>query len=438
VRRAVAPFGIVPESAERAARGPDRAALDRLDALAGASVALVSGPSGSGKSTLVRALRERLQARGERVEVLDAAAGARSMRPVIEFVGGPLGVAMGALARAGLGEAALLARPVACLSEGERWRLALARAIASAEVAGGAWVIADEFCAPLDRATAQSVAIGVRRWARGHAGVRVLCATAHEDMARLLRPDVLVRLGPDGACAVEPGARGRGARVRIEEGEIGDYDALSDRHYRGGRPATWTRVLRAWRFTAHGPLLAGVLVVSRPTLNASWRDLPWPGRYTSGPRRERAGRINRELRCISRVVVEPRSRGMGIATRLVRAHLRDPQTPATEALAAMGAVCPFFEGAGMRAYRLGVGRADARLGDALAHAGLSPDTLLVGAGADGAARDPFVRRELAHWANESRATRGLLARGWGEIARAAGVRLVARPIGFAHGAGGAR
>ncbi|MEZ6242703.1 MAG: hypothetical protein R3B57_06630 [Phycisphaerales bacterium] len=416
---------------------PDHGALARLESLRDGRVALVSGASGCGKSTLLRALIESARARGQRVETVGAGAFSRSRRPAIEVVGGSLETALGAMGSAGLGEAALLAREARRLSEGERWRLTLAKAMVGAHAGRGrAWVIADEFCSTLDRATAESVAVCVRRWASRRPGVRVVCATAHEDMAGLLRPDLHVHVSLEGEAQVVDGRPRRRGIVRIEEGAIEDYDALGDRHYRGGRPATWTRVLRAWRRTVHGRLLAGVLVVSRPTLNAAWRDQPWPGRYTTGSLRARAHRINRELRCISRVVVEPRSRGMGIARRLVEAYLDNPQTPATEALAAMGAVCPFFERSGMRAYRVGIRRADARLEDALAHAGFSPDELLVGERADDAARDAFVRRELRRWANVSRATRGVLGESWGQMARAAGARLAARAIGYAHVVGG--
>ncbi len=435
VLRAVAPFGLLLDGRVGSATMPSNAALGSLTGLGGGRVALLTGASGSGKSTVMRTLRTHLMQRGERVVHVEAGAFARTSRAVVEVVGGRLEQAMEALAAAGLGEASLLARPACALSDGERWRLSLARAMVVAQrgCGEGVWVLGDEFCSSLDRTTAHGVAVCVRRWAGRHRGVRVVCATAHEDMPGMLRPDVLVRVSPDGSSRVEAGrARGPGPRVRVEDGSIEDYDALGGCHYRGGRPATWTRVLRAWRGTPRGPLLAGVLVVSRPTLNAAWRDLPWPGRYTRGPLRPRALRINRELRCISRVVVEPRSRGMGVARRLVGAYLRSPQTPATEALAAMGAFCPFFERAGMRVYRTGVLAPDARLGDALTHAGYEANELLVADRADEAAGDPLVRRELARWANASRATRGQLGRAWGDVARSAGVRLASRPVGYAH------
>ena len=248
------------------------------------------------------------------------------------------------------------------------------------------------------------------------------------------RITVGINLDGTGAARLETGVRAAGVRLRIEPGTPDDYNALAPLHYRAARPATVVRVLRAIGRAPSGDRLAGVLVESRPTLNAAWRDLPWPGRYTRGDKRDRATRLNRELRCISRVIVDPRWRSMGVARRLVRAALASGPTPATEAVAAMGALSPFFERAGMRPYTPPMRPPDARLLDALAHAGVEPRDLIVGERADEAVRDAFLRRERTRWAGASRATRGLLAGSPGRVARAAGARLVSEVICYAHAA----
>ena len=60
--------------------------------------------------------------------------------------------------------------------------------------------------------------------------------------------------------------------------------------------------------------------------------------------------MNEELRIVSRVVIAPNWRGLGLARRLVSETLPCVGTPYVEALAAMGRVHPFFEQAGMTAY----------------------------------------------------------------------------------------
>jgi len=206
--------------------------------------------------------------------------------------------------------------------------------------------------------------------------------------------------------------------TRIESGSRDDYEALRFAHYLAGPPATPVRYLRAVREGR----LAGVLVIAMPTLNASWRDLAW-GKPGSRSRSERAHHLNRTLRTIARVIVDPRLRGLGIATALVRAYLRDPLTKRTEAVATMGAVCPFFARAGMTETPVPVHPADARLADALDAAGLAAWEL-----PDLADADPFIARELRRW----KRNRGAAVRRVPDdrLAFEAARRLLARPRAY--------
>jgi len=191
--------------------------------------------------------------------------------------------------------------------------------------------------------------------------------------------------------------------VRIETGTREELDGLMPFHYRSGRPATVERVLRA--VDSQTGALAGVLAVSRPTLNGSWRGHAWPGRFNGPDKIAATRRINDELRTISRVIVDPRFRGLGVASALVRAYLREPMTVCTEAIASMGGVCPFFASAGMAEYRVPPSVRDSRLADALAHAGIEPWRLATPELAlDRAVRnagEAFIARELRMWARSS-------------------------------------
>lgn len=129
--------------------------------------------------------------------------------------------------------------------------------------------------------------------------------------------------------------------IRFVEGSTADYRALAHHHYRAATPATVCRVLKA--DDPDGRTI-GVLVVSRPALNGPWREAAWPGEFPA----RGAHLLNQQVRVISRVVVDPRSRGRGVAAAMVRAYLDSPLTVRTEALAAMGRACGFFERAGMR------------------------------------------------------------------------------------------
>lgn len=203
-------------------------------------------------------------------------------------------------------------------------------------------------------------------------------------------------------------------QFEVECGSSKDYEALSEHHYRAHRPATVTRVFRAvhrhvsaaTRFSGQGEATrtVGVLVESLPALQCVLRDVALAKRHGGiGDIRQRARLLNEEVRCISRVVVHPQFRGVGVAVALVRAALSTATTTYTEALAAMGHVNPFFERAGMRAYRRPRHELDERLATALATVGVSPvdlaqlDVTLARIGALPAERRVWLQREAMDW-----------------------------------------
>lgn len=164
-------------------------------------VVAVTGPSGSGKSTLLRRLARLLRRRpalppdSAALAAVDAVGG-RSARAACE-----------ALARAGLAEAAAMIRTPRELSDGQRHRLALARAVAARGP-----VLIDEFASCLDRLTAMGLCVGLARWARASRRT-VVAATAHDDVVEWLRPDlhaVVPLAGP--VRIIEPKPAGRRRR----------------------------------------------------------------------------------------------------------------------------------------------------------------------------------------------------------------------------------
>lgn len=215
---------------------------------------------------------------------------------------------------------------------------------------------------------------------------------------------------------------------------------LLDRHYASERPARLCRVLAA--FEPEGGRDAapiGALVAAFAPLNARWREAAWPGRYRLGTRRAIARRVNRDLRVIARVVVDPRCRGTGIGVALVRAYLARACTRRTEAVASMGEHCPIFERAGMRRIVTRPVRRDRELSRGLRRLRVRPDALV-----DERLLERCVRRRpelvllLAAWARASRGTRGVLDRSdWlPEIAAQAARAVLAPPAVFVAEKGG--
>ncbi len=212
-------------------------------------------------------------------------------------------------------------------------------------------------------------------------------------------------------------APGPAERLHWRSGTLADYGTLADFHYLRNRPATATRILVAEdprptvgaRFTGQSgrSAVVAVLVESMPALNCRLRDVALNGRYAGWSDRRFAARLlNAEVRCISRVVVHPQWRGLGLAVELVRRALTTMTTCYTEALAAMGRVHPFFKRAGMTEYRRWPLQRDQRLIDALRSVRIEPWRLADEQGMcdylegdEPCAR--FIRRELARWAGRS-------------------------------------
>jgi hypothetical protein len=74
------------------------------------------------------------------------------------------------------------------------------------------------------------------------------------------------------------------------------------------------------------------------------------GRFAGLDRQTELALLNRNIRCIARVIVEPRLRGIGLASRLVRETMPMMNVPIVEALGVMPLVNPFLERAGMKAF----------------------------------------------------------------------------------------
>lgn len=185
---ACAAFGLAVTRARRRTLAPEHLAdaRDLHAALAPGHIALVTGPSGSGKSTVLRALRRQLR-RG-------ATSPTTHIRgTIVDAFPGFTADAISALARAGLADAIVLARTPSELSEGERARFHIALALSRAPRAGT--ILLDEFLSTLDRATARNVAASLRRWMDREGAkrrVRLICATAHDDVLDWLLPEVLL------------------------------------------------------------------------------------------------------------------------------------------------------------------------------------------------------------------------------------------------------
>ncbi|MFN7022165.1 MAG: hypothetical protein ACK4WH_12680 [Phycisphaerales bacterium] len=170
----------------------------RLDsALRPGSIASITGPSGSGKTSILNALSNRP---GRFITVAPSPRG-RTVRSIDSVRAGSLADTLAVLAASGLAEARLMVARIGDLSEGERARVALAQALAAASRARGGPVtlIADEFAATLDDATADAVAASLARWVCKHSA-RIRLVTAGPRVPASLNAIVRIELPARWVC----------------------------------------------------------------------------------------------------------------------------------------------------------------------------------------------------------------------------------------------
>ena len=153
--------------------------------IADGDVVYINGQSGGGKTQLLRELSAQMAARGRKVVNLDEVT--FKDEPLIRQIGTDTNDAIRLMGLTGLNDAYLWVRKPNELSDGQRYRLRLAKVI---ESGANVWV-ADEFLAVLDRTSAKVIAYSLQKAARQY-GATLIVATTHTDMVDDLGPDLRI------------------------------------------------------------------------------------------------------------------------------------------------------------------------------------------------------------------------------------------------------
>jgi energy-coupling factor transporter ATP-binding protein EcfA2 len=299
-------------------------------------IVYITGDSGSGKSILLKALerdiREDLGLSSINIADIQPTLG----RPLVETVGSSLEEALELLSRVGLNDAYLFLRHYEHLSDGQKYRWKLAKMI---ESKAQFWIL-DEFASMLDRDTAKIIAFNLQKLARQQ-GRAVLAATCHTDLYEDLNPSVHIhkRYGKEIKVGYYPNQPARECslirEMKIEEGSYEDWKQLAGFHYRSHRLGAYRKIFRLTR----GEELCGIIVYGVPTPLAYGRRRVLP----KMPYQE----LSRVLSTITRVVIHPKYRTVGLGAKLVRETLPKAGTPYVELVAVMAKYNPFAEKAGM-------------------------------------------------------------------------------------------
>jgi len=301
--------------------------------IAPTDVVYITGDSGSGKSVLLRAVKEDL---GEdAIDVADVQID--EDRPLVETVGSSVEEAIELLSRVGLNDAFLFLRSYRQLSDGQRYRYRIAKLLES----NRDWWILDEFAATLDRDTAKIVSFNLQKIARLE-GKCVIAATTHTDLLEDLKPSVHIhkRYGKEITVKYYPNMPAPECsllrEMRVEAGTTKDWRELAAFHYRSHKIAAPRKIFCLRR----GDELCGVIVYCYPPTTSFGRRLVLP--------RMSMKELNEKLSVISRVVVHPKYRTIGLGEKLVRDTLELASTEYVEMSAVMAKYNPFAEKAGLK------------------------------------------------------------------------------------------
>ena len=147
-------------------------------------VCYITGPSGAGKSVILREVYAKI-ADSEKLWLDDIVL--EDDRCVVDCIEGTAFESLRLLTKAGLSDVFTVLNDPINLSEGQKYRYRLAKALAS----GKKFIFADEFCSNLDRITAVITAYNIQQFAK-RSGITFILAGAGDHFLADLAPDVLV------------------------------------------------------------------------------------------------------------------------------------------------------------------------------------------------------------------------------------------------------
>jgi putative transport-related protein len=297
-------------------------------------ITLINGYSGSGKSVFLRQYINTYHHYKTFDEPEDGT------QPVINLIGNTIEEAFEYLGAVGLSEAFIYITSYNNLSEGQKMRFKIAKLLES----GSRYIYFDEFLSNVDRKTARIIAYNIQKWLRKKK-INAIFATCHSDLTDYLLPDNLVEIEKCGLYRKKTLICNTNLKdnilnkFEIRRGTFEDYNNLSKYHYLGEENIEETlRSTDAQIFivTDNGNTIAVIVMAT-----------PYPLEWNCERFFED---INNRLRIVTRIIVHPQYRGIGVATLLLKYVSKI--YPHIELRSAMCRFFPFPEKAGFQPVEL--------------------------------------------------------------------------------------
>ena len=259
-------------------------------------VCYITGASGSGKSSLLRELKNYYG-----VEDIDL--NMDSDVAIVDLVGDDIDEALNLLSVVGLGEAKLFTKSPKVLSDGQKYRYQLACMLHKKQDV----LCIDEFTSLLDRTTAEVVAYNMQKCCRRN-GVKLIVATAHNDLEKFLNPSTVINFGNDGDEVqtdywdVDTTYNPFEEDLEITEATKEDFQKLIQYHYKNVKNVPGTKAM--YKLT-YKDRLVGIAVYGCTNRMLSGRNEYFNKFYMTEKGYPRMDMVNKDFILGTRFVVAP-------------------------------------------------------------------------------------------------------------------------------------
>lgn len=309
----------------------------------------ITGISGSGKSSLLKYLSTQHDFDLSRYGMQSMYSRMRNdERPLIDCIGTSFDDALSTLNSVGLSEAFVYFKNFKQLSEGQKYRFYLGKLLKLNKSV----ILVDEFVSLLDRITANIVAYNYQKALR-RLRKRLVVATSHDDLLKSLNPSHVITFSYSGEHLLE-----RVPKIDSEPPFLSEIDmvnagkasdtSLLKYHYKNTKmPAMITNVFNA----VFRGIPIGMIVYSVPMRTYMLGSFPMRdeerSRYDKLTVDEKRLLSGNNTVIISRVVIHPAFRGIGLGAHLLRETLPLVNKRVVVLSSVMSNYVSFCEAAGM-------------------------------------------------------------------------------------------